>query len=212
MKFCCLLCESKEALAFLPEQWRYSSYRCAACCAHQLMKTLVRSWIGQASVLAARWNIPINQCCYRQKGLLLLLLLLLSSSVQIPQTLQRQAVQLNSQWQREEGVEWFPAFSNKLAGTLQGWQLRRTCGKPTVLLAEIRLLYVFKDPFLDYHQDIFPENFGAFTNEHGECVHYDISALETINQGKWSAQMLADCCNKRFCRCGIERQAKRLRN
>ena len=60
------------------------------------------------------------------------------------------------------------------------------------VMSEIGLLYVFKDHFLDYHQDVFPENCGALTKEHGECVHYDISAVQTTNQGKWSARMMAD--------------------
>jgi hypothetical protein len=34
--------------------------------------------------------------------------------------------------------------------------------------------------FLNYHQDIFPEHCGAMNNEHGECILYDISALENV--------------------------------
>jgi len=46
--------------------------------------------------------------------------------------------------------------------------------------------------FPDFHQDIFPEKCGALNNEHGECFHLDISAMEKTYQGKRSSLMLAN--------------------
>jgi hypothetical protein len=40
----------------------------------------------------------------------------------------------------------------------------------------------------------FPENMGAFSDEHGERFHHDISQTEKWYSGKWSANILADCC------------------
>lgn len=48
--------------------------------------------------------------------------------------------------------------------------------------------------FPNFHQDIFPEKCRVLNNEHGECFHLDISAMEKTYQGKWSSLMLADCC------------------
>jgi hypothetical protein len=65
------------------------------------------------------------------------------------------------------------------------------------------LLYSYKDMgcniplkrhFLDTHLDFFPENLGAVSDEHGERVHQDISAMEKRYQGQWNARMLADYC------------------
>jgi len=38
--------------------------------------------------------------------------------------------------------------------------------------------------------DIFPENCGAVSNEHGELFHQDISSMEKRYQGKWNCAML----------------------
>jgi hypothetical protein len=48
--------------------------------------------------------------------------------------------------------------------------------------------------FLDSHLDIFPENLGAASEEHGGRFHQDISNMEKRYQGKWSLNMLADYC------------------
>ena len=47
---------------------------------------------------------------------------------------------------------------------------------------------------LDSHLDIFPENLGSVSDEHGERFHQDISVMESRYQGRWSAAMLADYC------------------
>ena len=47
---------------------------------------------------------------------------------------------------------------------------------------------------LDSHLDLFPENLGAVSDEHGERFHQDISVMESRYQGRWSAAMLADYC------------------
>lgn len=48
--------------------------------------------------------------------------------------------------------------------------------------------------FLHSHLDFFPSNCGAFSDEHGERFHQDISAMERRYQGKWNSSMLADYC------------------
>jgi hypothetical protein len=48
--------------------------------------------------------------------------------------------------------------------------------------------------FLDSHLDLFPENLGAVSDEHGETFHQDISNMEKRYQGKWSLSMLVDYC------------------
>ena len=48
--------------------------------------------------------------------------------------------------------------------------------------------------FLHSHLNYFPENLGAFSEEHGERFHQDIKDMETRYQGKWSVSMMADYC------------------
>jgi hypothetical protein len=48
--------------------------------------------------------------------------------------------------------------------------------------------------FLHTHLDFFPKNMGAFSDEHGERFHQDISQTEKRYNGKWSPNMLADYC------------------
>ncbi|UYV70282.1 hypothetical protein LAZ67_7002362 [Cordylochernes scorpioides] len=48
--------------------------------------------------------------------------------------------------------------------------------------------------FLHSHLDLFPDNLGAVSDEHGERFHQDISSMEKRYQGKWSPAMLADYC------------------
>jgi len=42
--------------------------------------------------------------------------------------------------------------------------------------------------------DIFPENCGAVSDEHGEHFHPDISSMEKRYQVKWNCAMLTDYC------------------
>jgi hypothetical protein len=49
--------------------------------------------------------------------------------------------------------------------------------------------------FLESHLDIFPENLGEVSDEHGERFHKDIMAIEKRYQGKWTSSMLADLMN-----------------
>jgi hypothetical protein len=48
--------------------------------------------------------------------------------------------------------------------------------------------------FLSSHVDFFPENCGSVSDEHGECFHQDIAAMEGRCKGKWSPSRLADYC------------------
>jgi len=47
--------------------------------------------------------------------------------------------------------------------------------------------------FLDSYLDFFRQ-FGAVSDEHGEPLHQDVSALEKRYQGQRSARMLSDYC------------------
>jgi len=47
---------------------------------------------------------------------------------------------------------------------------------------------------LESHFDIFPENLGELSDEHGEGFHQDIMAMGKRYQGKWTLGVLADCC------------------
>ena len=48
--------------------------------------------------------------------------------------------------------------------------------------------------FLESHLDIFPENLGEVSDEHGERFSQDIMAREKQYQGKWTSSMSADYC------------------
>lgn len=48
--------------------------------------------------------------------------------------------------------------------------------------------------FQHSHQDFFPENPRAVSNEHGERFDQNISMMEKWYQGKWEPNMLADYC------------------
>jgi len=48
--------------------------------------------------------------------------------------------------------------------------------------------------FLESHFDIFPENLGEVSDEHGERFQQDIMAMEKRYQGRWTSSMLADYC------------------
>lgn len=52
----------------------------------------------------------------------------------------------------------------------------------------------YKFHFLNAHLDHFPDNLGAFSEEHGERFHQDMKTIEFRYQGKWSCAMLADYC------------------
>lgn len=52
----------------------------------------------------------------------------------------------------------------------------------------------YKLHFLNAHLDHFPDNLGAFSEEHGERFHQDMKIIEYRYQGKWSCAMLADYC------------------
>jgi hypothetical protein len=51
-----------------------------------------------------------------------------------------------------------------------------------------------KTHFLNSHLDSFWINCGAISDKHVECFHQDISAMENIYKGKWSAAKLAIYC------------------
>jgi len=48
--------------------------------------------------------------------------------------------------------------------------------------------------FRESHLDLFPENLGEVSDEHGERFHQDVMAMEKRYQGKWTSSMLADYC------------------
>ena len=48
--------------------------------------------------------------------------------------------------------------------------------------------------FLESHLDFFPENLCKVSDEQGERFHRDITAMEKLNQGKWTSSMLVDYC------------------
>jgi len=48
--------------------------------------------------------------------------------------------------------------------------------------------------FLESRLDLFPENLGEISEEHGKRFHQDILAVEKQYQGKWTLSMLADYC------------------
>jgi hypothetical protein len=48
--------------------------------------------------------------------------------------------------------------------------------------------------FLHSHLDFFPENMRAISVEQGERFQQDISQIEKRYSGKWSQNILADCC------------------
>jgi hypothetical protein len=48
--------------------------------------------------------------------------------------------------------------------------------------------------FLESYLDLFPENLGEVSDEHGERFHQDILAKEKRYQGKWTSRMLAHYC------------------
>jgi len=48
--------------------------------------------------------------------------------------------------------------------------------------------------FLFSHLYFFPLNCVAFSDEHVERFHQDISVMEHRHKGKWSTAILGDCC------------------
>lgn len=48
--------------------------------------------------------------------------------------------------------------------------------------------------FLHSHKDFFPYNLGAFSDEHGERFHQDISEIEQRFNGRYSSNMLGEYC------------------
>jgi hypothetical protein len=48
--------------------------------------------------------------------------------------------------------------------------------------------------FLHSCFDSFPVNCGVLSDEHGECFHQDISAMENRYTGKGNVSILADYC------------------
>ncbi|GBM68238.1 hypothetical protein AVEN_268720-1 [Araneus ventricosus] len=54
--------------------------------------------------------------------------------------------------------------------------------------------HVVEINFLHSYLEIFPENLGSVSDEHGELFHQDISNTGARFQGKWNPKMLADYC------------------
>ncbi|GBL74390.1 hypothetical protein AVEN_235357-1 [Araneus ventricosus] len=48
--------------------------------------------------------------------------------------------------------------------------------------------------FLHSHIDYFPDNLGAFSEEHCERFHQDVRDIEKRYQGRWDANMQSDYC------------------
>lgn len=48
--------------------------------------------------------------------------------------------------------------------------------------------------FLKSHADFFPDNMGAFSDEHGERFHQDISDIEDRYNGRYNPEMLGEYC------------------
>jgi hypothetical protein len=68
--------------------------------------------------------------------------------------------------------------------------------------------------FLSSHLDIFPENCGSVSDEHGERFHQDIAAMEGRKKGKWSPSMFTDYCRtlmRDSANLTFNRQAKKAR-
>lgn len=65
--------------------------------------------------------------------------------------------------------------------------------------------------FLHNHLDFFPENCGAFSDEHGERFHQDIKIIEQRFKGKEYCHMLGEYCWS-ICRKTSESMHKRRTN
>lgn len=48
--------------------------------------------------------------------------------------------------------------------------------------------------FLKSHKDFFPDNLGAYSDEHGERFHQDISDIEERFNGRFIPSMLGEYC------------------
>lgn len=59
---------------------------------------------------------------------------------------------------------------------------------------EINVNMSLKIHFLANHLDFFPDNLGAFSDEHGERFHKDIADIENRFEGKDLKHMLSEYC------------------
>ena len=48
--------------------------------------------------------------------------------------------------------------------------------------------YDSENPLLESHLELFPENLGEVTDEHGEIFHHDILSMKKRYQGKWTSR------------------------
>ncbi|GBN08505.1 hypothetical protein AVEN_111934-1 [Araneus ventricosus] len=48
--------------------------------------------------------------------------------------------------------------------------------------------------FLDFHLNLFPDNCGQVSDEHGERFHQDTANMGKQYQGNWTTAMLAHYC------------------
>ena len=167
-----------------------------AACVHQLMKNFVKA-MGQTGPV-------FRQLPEKFPGISALEITGLFLSDQILQTLQNSETEFIVAMKRGCGL-----ISGSQPQTF--WQITRltttgNCGKPIFVLSISRLHYFFEDPFfLYYHQYIFSEYCGALKNEHGECIHYVISAVENVRanayqQWWWTIagllrKLFLDLCN-----------------
>ena len=46
--------------------------------------------------------------------------------------------------------------------------------------------------YMHSHLDLFPENLGDISEEHGERFHQDIKVMEEGQQSRWDYNMIAD--------------------
>ncbi|KAJ4436765.1 hypothetical protein ANN_16897 [Periplaneta americana] len=88
----------------------------------------------------------------------------------------------------------------------------------TVLLQKYHQLgcnMSLKIHFLHSHLEFFPPSCGAFSDQHGERFHHNISVMEQRYQGRWNETMVADYCwslHRDAPELTYKRQAKRRRS
>jgi hypothetical protein len=64
----------------------------------------------------------------------------------------------------------------------------------TFIISETGVQYVNENPVSEFSSALLSGNCGSVSNEHVECFHQGIAAIEGKYKGKWSPSMLADYC------------------
>jgi len=95
---------------------------------------------------------------------------------------------------RKKAWDAFRLVSSNFLGNIRAENYKELIQDMLSLYHKLGCNMFLKTYMLHSHLDLFPDNCGIVSDEHGERFHQEIAAAEKRYQGKWSTSILGDCC------------------